>query len=307
MVGKRFVSRSLLVCVALSIAHAQPVAATPAPPDTIIISGMDTGVKSDCARVGTAPTPSPNARWNLVPTGYTIASEEVAGRTPIATCVASIHAALDHFARNETALNGNLPQLLRDRLFSGRANLARPYEVFLNNIYLTGPALASLEVTAPDATIGLGSCEVLLHRVIISCNDNDAGGVVMRDQWGNPILGFNGLPLELQLGGLLSQGGGTMYGSAFLQNAQGTSVPGTPSLLVQQHEQVHGQQWAQYGWDFGHRYVSESADDPGQAWWHWFTTGQSLSQWCFNAFERAANFQWGGYTNAPYNCPPSWT
>jgi hypothetical protein len=327
--------RRALFIAAVAIATTGFVGVAPAHAtgETIWVGSRNTLVPTDCARTGTQTQSGVNAHWQRIPKNYSAGAmdtpaydtqvtpevgENLPGATSTIECANKILDFLKVLAIDEEVVPapgqpalvmGNEAQLLRNALFSGWADHTRPYETFLNDLYLTGPALASLHPTtgaySPTA-LGLASCRVTPTYFLIECHDDAYGRVILRDTttgypWINP---FTGGFMYIELGGGLSRGGGTTYGSMFLVNTdQGETRTtfGDPSL--ERHEQTHAQQWAQAGWDFGPNYISESLGDPGDATWYgWQHGGTTYDPACFNIYEKAAGFSLVGYP-----CPPNWT
>jgi len=331
----------LAVAVAIATAGLVGVAPAEATQPTIVIGQRNTLVPTDCARTGTQTQPGVNAHWQRIPKNYAAAAmdtpaygsqvsspvgENVAGATSTMECAQKILDFLKAVAIDEEVVPapgapalvlGNEAQQLRNALFSGVADFARPYETFLSNLYLTGPALASLSPTTgsySSSALGLASCRVTSTYFLIECRDDTYGRVILRDTTtGQPLVNpFAPTTfLSFDLGGGMSQGGGTTYGSMFLINTdagQHGSTFGDPDL--ERHEQTHAQQWAQGGWDFGGAYINEVLGDYGDSIWHLWQwggkgNGQPHSQWCFNAYERAANLVMGDY-DVNLGCPSSW-
>lgn len=319
------------IAITVGLVGVGPVGATE---DTIWVAGRDTGVPTDCERTGTQTQTGVNAHWQRIPDNYQAAAfdtpnydiektapigENLAEHTSTKDCAEAILVFLKQIAIEEEAppnqqtVAGNEAQLLRNALFSGTADFSRPYEVFLSNLYLTGPALASLSATTglPSATAtGLASCEVTDHFFLIECRDDVLGKVILRDSSGMPIVNPSNPStyLSFNLSGALSQGGGTTYGSMFLLNTdvgQGRSTFGDREL--ERHEQTHAQQWAQWSWNFGGIYINEWLGDYGDSIWHLWQWGgrgggQPYAPECFNVYERAANFPRGHYSQ----CNPNW-
>ncbi len=251
---------------------------------------VDTGIPTTCARVGTGPGTNVNAHWLNVPLAY-------AATTADLTCAHQIAAFMQQLAYDEANYSATVPQQLRSALLSGTVNLSKPYEVFLDNIYVTTTAIATLEVTAPGSPAGLGSCGFADYMVLVTCNDNELGSVILRDDWGNPYRDWAGNPISFNLNGLLSQRGGTTYGNLFLLN-EGQSLASFDNRVLH-HEQVHSQQWSQYGWDFARRYIQDFVDSAGNAnynyWLYGPVQGVQVPALCFQYYERQAGFQDGGY------------
>lgn len=283
---------TLLVMAGLG---AGPAAADP--PATVVAAGVDTGILiSECARTGTGPT-GQQASWARVPETYEAATDD-----PTALgCAQQLLAAAKAHARS-TSLDGSVGQQMRSQLFSGRADLTDPYQVFLNNLYLSVPVLESLSDTPDGSATGLGSCNVRGTFLVIDCIDDGGGSFLARDQNGNPYCDWLGNNcLYISLNGLMSQQGGTMYGSVFLQNEDEhpTGVRTLDDWRVEHHEQVHAQQWSQHGWGFAEQYVNQWWNSEGNGnYYYWLygrVDGIKVPGKCFIAFERQAGFQDGGY------------
>lgn len=327
-----------IVAVAITAAGLVGVAPAQATVETIWIGSRNTLVPTDCARTGTQTQTGVNAHWQRIPKNYSptamdtpaydtqvspAVGENLPGATPTLTCAQKILDFLKVIAIDEEVVPepgqpalvlGNEAQLLRNALFSGVADHTRPYETFLNDLYLTGPALASLSPTTGEyssTVLGLASCRVSPTYFLIECRDDAYGRVILRDTTtGQPLVNpFAPTTfLSFDLGGGLSRGGGTTYGSMFLINTdEGYHGSTFGDLDLERHEQVHAQQWAQGGWGFGEAYINEFLGDYGDSIWHLWQwggqgNGQPYDQWCFNAYEKAASFTLGDYP-----CPPSWS
>jgi hypothetical protein len=257
----------------------------------IYVGGINTWVSRDCARVGTAVT-GVNASHRNVPLTYSVTEEDVAGADMSADqCSRVILAFMIDDANEEYGINSNYSHLLQNELFSGRPNLTMPYQVFLKNIYLS---VATLKALSDD---GRDSCMMETPLFVVHCVDDSAGTIYARDANGN-VITVNGQPWAIPVSGNLSQSGGTMWGNVFLENP--SSSMGM-DLRVQHHEQVHGQQWAQFGWDFVNRYASEDAmnvSDANYFYWRWGRVEKlRVPPICFNSFERAAGFADGNYAH----------
>jgi hypothetical protein len=302
---RKILYSALIAAVLSSLLWAVP--ATADDPQYVVIDGEETAVPLDCARTGTGDDPdAPSAaRWSNVPLDYE--HPDTGDATPVDECANLIFELMVDIAYNELDLNDGVVKSLRDQLFTGNPDFRDPYQVYLANIIITVPALAALDDTPPNSYSGLGSCEAPSELFVIQCRDDGNGRITLRDEWGNVLRWPDGEPVYLYLSGWLSQGGGTTYGNAFLLNEGSNSSLAGNGGMVEHHEQTHSQQWAQYGWEFADKYLSELAGDPGDAIWHWLTTGQVVNQWCFNYWERRANLTWGGYTLPPISCNPSWT
>ena len=272
-----------------------------ADPTTIKIAGLpvngvtpihDTHIPTDCARTGTGPGPT-YPHWSNVPHGYSVEADD-----PGATeCFEAIAAFLRTMALDESSFSATAPQQLRSALFSGTVNLARPYEVFLDNIYISTVALSTLSTTEGSAS-GLGSCVDEEEYLIISCQDDELSTILVRDDWGNPVKDWAGRYVYLNLTGLLSQGGGTTYGNIFVLNTD--VYPYQPfDDRVQHHEQVHSQQWSLWNWDFGRRYLEDLFNSQGNANYNHMLYGPIDGVLppapCYQQYERAAGFQDGNY------------
>jgi hypothetical protein len=248
-----------------------------------------------CKRDGSGPDPAaPYAKHTNVAHGYDI-DEDDESALGCARSIADF--ILDDLAPNEMDFSATAPQVLRSSLLTGTASLSKPYEVFLDNIYITTSAVATLSLTSAPAAKGLGSCRFNDYMLLIECADDEAGSVVLRDDYGIPLKDWAGNPLPpLNLNGLLSQWGGTAYGNLFLVN-QGKV--GSYDDFVLHHEQVHSQQWSQYGWSFGQMYLQSLFDSPGNALYNFFTYGPTQNVFvpprCYILWERRAGFQDGNY------------
>lgn len=290
----------LAICLLAGVIAASPASADE--PEMVVINGEDTPIPVDCARTGTGAA-GQTPKWNQVPfdTFDWEVDDELAG-TDFTTreCAELIFGYLADLAPLQEQLNGNEGQLLKNELFSGTAKLSNTYEVYLANIPVTAAGLASLNMDPEDDDRGLPSCFLEERFLVIHCYDDQGGRILLRDQYGNPMEDFNGNYMYLDLTGLLSQGGGTMYGNTFIANTDANPTYGDHwDDRIQHHEQVHGQQWARYGWNFGNMFLSEAGGDFGDALWFLWTygkvEGQTVDMKCFNVFERAAGFQNGTY------------
>ena len=92
-------------------------------------------------------------KYDVLPYSYTPADEPGA-----LECTRAIAAALIDHAYHQTD-DGSFGQQLRNALLTGRPDLHSPYQVFLADLFVTGPALDSLHLTAPGSQTGLGSCQ----------------------------------------------------------------------------------------------------------------------------------------------------
>lgn len=162
--------------------------------------------------------------------------------------------------------------------------------------------MAGLTKTAdatPRASEGLGSCVIEEQYLVVHCKDDNNSSFAARDENGEIIMvGNPPAPWIISTGGIMSQGGGTMYGNAFLENLD-VPDPLTFDRWLQHHEQVHSQQWAQYGWSFIHRYGSEHLSIWNDALYYHFMWGKveniTVPAICFNDFEKYAHFADGNY------------
>ena len=290
------VRRVSIVAAGLVAALLGPVA-TPASADSANVTVtkinnqvVDTGIPKTCARPGTGPGANPDAYWMNVPLGYAAPSADV-------TCARQIAAFMKVLAYDEASYSAVVPQQIRSALLTGTANLSNPYEVFIDNIYVTTTAIATLDVTAPGSAAGLGSCGFSDSMLLVTCNDNSLGTIILRDDWGNPFRDWFGNPITFNLNGILSQRGGTTYGNLFLLN-EGQSLSSFDNRVLH-HEQVHSQQWSEYGWDFARRYLQDFVDSQGNAnynyWLYGPVAGVQVPGLCFQYYERQAGFQDGGY------------
>jgi hypothetical protein len=209
-------------------------------------------------------------------------------------CAQEVFKVIADQARGVYGLNGNQSWQLRAQLLTGRADLAKPYQTFLATLPITADTMATLSRGNPG--FGLDSCYLTPRYLIVHCHDDAAGGrILLRDQGGYPLRDWAGNLVYLELKGALSQSGGTTYGAAFLENGA------SPMFLTRErehHEQVHTQQWAQHGYNFANKYISEAAGDQFEAWWYAVTSNRWLVSACFNVFERNA-----GLADAGYVCP----
>jgi hypothetical protein len=165
---------------------------------------------------------------------------------------------------------------------------------------------------------GLGSCYVTPRYLIIHCKDDLNGFRPVRDQNGWMQYDYDAqgnltIPRRLALNGGLSALGGTTYGSVFMENEgpggwdmktyfnpnQGNDLFSPPEQ-VEHHEQVHAQQWAKHGWNFGTAYLSAAATAIGEAgWFNFWNPYAKRVDGCFNVFERDAHWRFGGYGRNP--------
>jgi hypothetical protein len=288
-----------------------PASADPTTYTVTKINGtvVDTGIPTTCHKTGTGPGANVNGHWMNVPISYSATTAEL-------DCAHAIADTMKYLARYEGDFSASAPQILRSALLSGTVNLSSPYEVFLDNIYVTTSALATLDTTTPGSGTGLGSCGFVDYMLLVRCSDDALGSIILRDDWGNPYRDWAGNPISFNLNGLLSQRGGTTYGNLFLTNddAYGLQYFDNRSL---HHEQVHSQQWSQWGWDFARRYIQDYVDSAGNAnynyWLYGPTQGVQVPAQCYQQFEKAAGFQDGGYafrdplhdgpTSGPYYVP----
>ena len=283
--------RMALLCLVIGGLVATTLGAVPAgadPPETILIGTVDTGVSEDCAVTGSgfSGQPAPHhSNVNLLT--YDPADEFAEAEA----CAEAVYDFMLRQVDGEFGVNATLAQQLRTILLTGPVNFSKPYEVFLQNIYLSAPTLASLSEDA------LGSCEFLGDFLIVHCLDDTNGQIHARDTNGNAMY-WLGQPVYINLSGIMSGSGGTMYGNIFLEN-ESNPEPVDVDRRVQHHEQVHGQQWAQYGWDFGRRYISEDLGNTGDWNYYYWTWGRveglRVPAKCFNVFERNAGFANGRY------------
>jgi hypothetical protein len=252
---------------------------------------VDTGISTECHKNGTGPGSNVNAHWLNVPMSYAASPAELA-------CAQAVGDFMLDLARHEDEFSSTAPQALRSSILSGTVNLGSPYEVFLDNIYVTTSALATLDTSAVGSGTGLGSCSFVDYMLIVRCSDDALGTIILRDDWGNPYRDWFGNPISFNLNGLLSQRGGTMYGNLFLTNDDAYGLQSFDDRTLH-HEQVHSQQWSQWGWDFARRYIQDYVDSAGNANYnHWLygpTQGVQVPAQCYQQFERAAGLQDGGY------------
>jgi hypothetical protein len=296
-------------CLAMAVLGAAPASADePEPVETIEVSGQETLVPEECARVGDGdPTSSTwlnvpsTPHWSNVEYGYLSSSEDHDGDNAL-ECAQKILTFMKwEIDQLDDHPNSTYTYQLRARLYSGVLDMTSPYEVFLDNIHLTVTLLAGLSHTAEDAPTGVGSCYVTDYLLMVRCVDDGAGGILLRNEDGSAVMNtFTNPPQPVYLplsGALVSQGAATTYASVYLQSPNNAVLyPGDD--LVEHHEQVHAQQWAKWDWDFVGLYAGESLGQQFRSDLYFFLTGSRYDAFCFNQYEQAAKF-----TDGNYVCP----